>query len=94
MRDLNKEQLNEVCSNNNIEYLALFGSRARTDYKDDSDMDLLVRFRHPVGYITLAKVEEQLNNLFGYRVDLVTEKSISKYIKPYIQKDLRVLYGA
>ncbi len=93
MKEINKEGLKEVCENHGIEYLALFGSRARGDAKEGSDLDLLVRFNRPIGYVTLAKTENFLSGFFGHKVDLVTEGGISKYIKPYIQGDLRVLYG-
>lgn len=86
-------ELRQVCQENNIEFLGLFGSFARNEQKDSSDIDLLVRFDKRVGYFKLLEVQDKLKTLLGYDVDLVTENALSTHIKPFVQKDMQTIYG-
>lgn len=54
-----------------IEKLALFGSAARGEQRDGSDIDVCVKFRKTTFRIYMAMMEE-LENLFRTKVDLVT----------------------
>ncbi len=90
--NIDKQKLSRICDENNIDYLALFGSYARGEAKKDSDIDLLVRFKTPIGYFKLVQVQDTLKDFLGKEVDLVTENALSKYIKPYVYKDLTNLY--
>jgi len=88
-----REQIDEICRNANISYLALFGSQAREDQNPDSDVDLLVEFEKTPGLVSFIRTKQQFEKLFHRKVDLVTKNGLSKYLKPYIEKDLQVLYG-
>jgi len=89
---LNSPLLKEICKQNGIEYLALFGSYARGEESTKSDIDLLVRFGQPVGYFKLVQVQRKLGEFLGNNVDLVTEGALSTRIFPYVQKDLKTIY--
>lgn len=91
---VNSTQLKGICEQNGISYLGLFGSYARNEQTADSDVDLLVRFRSPVGYFTLVEVQNILEKLFKKDVDLVTENALSKYIKPKVIGGLKTIYGS
>ena len=56
----------------NISRLALFGSHARGDADDESDVDLLVEFIEPVGYFDFVGTKRKLSEYMGCPVDLVT----------------------
>lgn len=73
--------------------MALYGSYSRGDQKQGSDIDLLVSFETPPGLIEFIGLEQQLSNTLGVKVDLVTKQGLSKYIKPYIQDDLQIVYA-
>jgi len=64
-------------------YLGVFGSAARGEMNDKSDVDLLVRFEDDVeiGLFDLVKIEQELENQIGRGVDLVTK--LNKYVEPY-----------
>ncbi len=86
-----KEKIIEICKRNDISYCALFGSFARGEADDNSDIDLLVRFSKPKGFdwINAAlEIEDEL----GKKVDLVTENSLNPHIKSNVLKDLVVIY--
>ena len=55
-----------------VKSLSVFGSVARGDARDDSDIDILVEFEGAVGYFRLARLRRHLETLLGARVDLVT----------------------
>jgi predicted nucleotidyltransferase len=70
-----------------IKSLAIFGSYARREQKEESDLDLLVEFNDKVGlrFIDLA---EELEMLIGFKVDLVSRKGIKDKYYQKIQADL------
>jgi len=82
----------QFCELNDIDYLGLFGSESRGDQTSKSDIDLLVSFSRPVGFYTLAKIEQALTEKLAKKVDLVTLKAIHPQIRPYVQKDLKLIY--
>ena len=54
-----------------VSSLALFGSVARGDARPDSDVDVLVEFRQPIGLLRFGALQAELEDLIGRRVDLV-----------------------
>ena len=70
-----------------ISELAVFGSYARGDYNEASDIDILVDFndRIGIGFISLA---HELEDLFHKKVDLVSRKGIKKRYLPFVEKNL------
>lgn len=88
------QQLKNLCKQKGISYLGLFGSYARGEQKETSDIDLLVNFKTPVGYFNLVQVQNEIKSILNKEVDLVTENALSKYIKPFVFKDLKAIYGS
>lgn len=88
------QKLINLCKQKDISYLGLFGSYARGEQKDSSDIDLLVNFKQPVGYFKLVQVQNDIKDLLNKEVDLVTENALSKHIKPFVYKDLKAIYGS
>lgn len=78
-----------------VRRIAVFGSVARGEEEKESDIDILVTFerplRKPLGF-HLAGIEEELGERLGRRVDLVSDESLSPYIRPYVEEDEVVLY--
>lgn len=86
-----KEKIIEICKRNDISYCALFGSFARGEADENSDIDLLVRFSKPKGWDWINAALE-IEDALGRKVDLITENGLSKYIKSKVLKDLQVIY--
>jgi len=86
-----KQKVIETCKRNDISFCALFGSFARGEADEKSDIDLLVRFSKPKGFDWLDAAFE-IEDALGKKVDLVTEKSLSPHVREYVLKDLQVLY--
>ena len=71
-----------------IKHLALFGSAARDEMHEGSDVDVLVEFEGPATFDGYMDLKFYLENLFKTSVDLVTEKGIKPRMRPIIQRDL------
>jgi predicted nucleotidyltransferase len=69
----------------------VFGSRARGDARPDSDLDLLVRFEDGRSLLDLVGMKLALEELLGVRVDVVTERSLSRYIRDRVLAEARPL---
>ena len=80
-----------------ISRMAIFGSTVRGEATKQSDIDLLIRLkpsnaRPKLGLFKLMEIEEVLHQKLGREVDLVTEDSLSPYIRPYVEKEQVVIY--
>jgi hypothetical protein len=69
--------------------VGIFGSYARGDNNKGSDIDILVEFKESPSLLTLIKLENDLSEILGVKVDLVTTGALkNKRIKKSIKKDL------
>jgi uncharacterized protein len=87
-----KEKIIEICKRNDISYCALFGSFARGEADENSDIDLLVRFSKPIGLFGFVGVEQEFESALGRKIDLATDKMIGKYIRESVFHDLKIIY--
>jgi predicted nucleotidyltransferase len=71
----------------------LFGSYARGEETPDSDVDILVDldYSKPVG-LEFVQMQLDLQSLLQKSIDLVSSRGVSKYIKPFIDTDKKLLY--
>lgn len=71
--------------------IAVFGSYARGDAREDSDIDLLVEVPEGTTIFDLVGMEQDLSEATGHKIDLLTKGSISPYLIDRIKKDLVLL---
>jgi len=72
----------------------VFGSFARGEAKANSDLDLLVDIDRSIPFgLAFVQMQLDLEKLLGRRVDVVTRAALSKYIEPYVNKDLQLIYA-
>lgn len=88
------EQLNPKLAQNDVAYAGVFGSVARGEETPGSDVDILIKFEKPKSLLDIVRLERELSETIGRDVDLVTEASLSPYIRDAVLRDLRVFYGA
>ena len=67
--------------------LRLFGSVARDEAGDESDVDLLVGYEKSPGFSSFMKLRIFLEDLLEAKVDLVTENGLRDRVRPYVEKD-------
>ena len=78
------DQLPYLAEKYNVKRLGIFGSVARGDSRKDSDVDMLVEFKSPVGFFDFIRLENYLTESLGRKVDLVTKEAL----KPLIRNDV------
>ncbi len=90
-----KEKIEAFCRRNQIRRLAFFGSVLRDDFSAESDVDVLVEF-DPDARVGLQffKMEQELSEILGRKVDLNTAGFLSKYFRDEVLADAKVLYDA
>ena len=86
------KKLIEICRENDVSKIGVFGSVARGEANDESDIDLLVEFSRRKSLLALVALERQLGTALGRKVDLLTEAAISPYLRERILNDLQVIY--
>lgn len=77
---VSKEKISEFCKKWQVKEFALFGSVLRDDFKPDSDIDVLVDFEQDSGrtLFDLVDMIDELKNIFGRDVDLLTRKAVER----------------
>ena len=92
--------LNENLNNTITEYfkdrgvrkITIFGSYARGDQVESSDIDIIIEPARPFSLLDLVRMERELSERLGEKVDLLTEKSISPLMMDAIEKDKVIMY--
>ncbi len=89
-----KEILIKICQENDVTSIGVFGSVARGEASEKSDIDLLVKFGKRKSLLGVVKLERELTKALGRKVDLVTEGAISPYIRANIFHDMEIIYAS
>jgi len=71
-----------------ISELGLFGSYARGDFNEDSDIDILVDFHDNIDGFKYIRLAHELEDTFHNKIDLVSRKGIKEKYLPYVEKNL------
>jgi len=92
-KEIQQKIINQLRQYNPL-YIGLFGSYARGDNDEHSDLDILVSFSSRLTLIDLVRIKNQLSENLNITIDLITEQSLHPKIKSYIKKDLQMIYYA
>ncbi len=84
----------EICRQNDVAKLGVFGSVVRGEATETSDIDMLVYFTKPKSLLALVKLKRELSKALEKEVDLLTEAAISPYIRDRILNEVEVIYEA
>lgn len=93
--EVDRARLAEVCECYGVTELAVFGSVARGEARPDSDLDLLYVLapgRH-LGF-SINRLEDELSELFGRPVDLVSKAALHRAMRDEVLAEARALYAA
>ena len=71
-----------------ISELGLFGSYARGDYNEDSDIDILVDFNDRIDGFDYIRIAHVLEDTFNTKIDLVSRKGVQPKYLPFVEKNL------
>ena len=70
-----------------VKSLRLFGSVARDEASEESDVDVLVDFDETPSLFGFLRLQGYLRDLLGAKVDLITETGLREHARPFVEKD-------
>ena len=82
--EANRQELRERFG---VKSLRLFGSVARDEASEQSDVDVLVEFDETPSLFGFLRLQGYLRDLLGTKVDLVTESGLKERARQYVEKD-------
>jgi hypothetical protein len=83
-----RERMPELKDRYKVTSLGLFGSYVRQAQRKKSDLDLLVEFQEPPSLLTFLRLEHDLSDLLGVKVDLVMKDALRPTIARRILSEL------
>jgi uncharacterized protein len=78
---------------NGASRISLFGSFVKGSAGPESDLDIIVEFSDRKSLLELVRLERELSDQLGIKVDLLTEGSISPHLVDRIKGEMEVIYG-
>ena len=87
------QKINNYLRDKPIKKAYIFGSHSRSEASQKSDVDILVEldYSKPIGLLFI-KMQLELQDLLNRNVDLISEKAVSKYFRPFIDNDKELIY--
>ncbi len=93
MSNIDIKKIKPLLEKYGVTYAGIFGSQARNEARKNSDIDILIKLKEPIGLFSFAGFENELSEALGQKVDLLTEGFLSPYIKDNVMQDLQIFYG-
>ncbi|MFW6129528.1 MAG: nucleotidyltransferase family protein [Candidatus Aminicenantaceae bacterium] len=92
--DLPEDKIKDFCQRHRIRKLSLFGSVLREDFRQESDIDVLIELEPgaKVGLITLAGLEIELSQILGHKVEMHTVKGLNPRFRDEVLDRAEVQY--
>ena len=89
-----KEAVEKDPLRENIQKVSLFGSHIHGDFKNDSDVDILIEFTPTaeIGFFKYFDIRENMEKHLQKKVDLLTPEALSKYFKDEVLKEAEIIY--
>ena len=79
-----------------VKRIAIFGSFARNEASQESDVDILVEFAEPrklpIGFLTWVRLERELSERLGRKVDLISFAGLRPSLRAMVKKEAVVIY--
>lgn len=98
MKDLSRDKLEEikdiiikVLKKHNVKRAAIFGSIARGEATEESDIDIVIEFEGRKSLLDLVDLKLELQELLGKKVDVITYNSINPLLKEQILNEQKIL---
>ena len=86
-----RPQIMELARQYRAHKVSVFGSCARGEMREDSDIDFLVDFNDNYRLLDIAGMMNGLEDLLGRKVDVVPRSALRKELEPYVLKEVQPL---
>jgi predicted nucleotidyltransferase len=88
-----REQIADLCRRYHVRELSVFGSVARGDFHENSDIDLLVEFEPEakIGLLEFIGLQLDLSDVLGQKVDLVSKPGLKPLIRDNVLAEARLV---
>jgi uncharacterized protein len=86
-----RAEILEIAANHGARNVRLFGSVARGDDRAESDVDFLVDMEPGRSLLDLVGLGQELEQLLGHKVDVLTESSVHPAIRERVASEARPL---
>ena len=83
----NRREIIRIARQNGATNIRVFGSVARGEATEASDLDLLVEMEEDRSLLDIIAIKQDLEDLLGCRVHVVTEAAVSPYLKERVLKE-------
>jgi predicted nucleotidyltransferase len=82
-----RDKILEIAHEYKAENVRVFGSVARGEEKENSDVDFLVHFKKGASLLDESGLDIDLTELLGCKVDVISDRAIREEFKPFILKE-------
>ena len=86
-----RQKILQIAASHGARDVRIFGSMARGEARPDSDLDLLVKLDPGQSLLDIIALKQDLEDLIGRKVDVLTEAAISPYIREQVLENARSL---
>lgn len=87
------QNLHQIWKKYNLQKVYLFGSYARNEQKPSSDIDFLIEHKIDFSLFDLIHLQLDLEKELKINVDLISNNSVSKFLKDSINRDKILIYS-
>lgn len=82
-----KQEFSYLKSKYYVKKIGIFGSFARDEQRETSDVDIIVDFSRPIGFFIFLQLEDYISEKLGIKVDLVTPEALKPLLKEEILEE-------
>lgn len=86
--------IREYFADKPVKKVSVFGSYVTKTQDRDSDLDILIDLKHPVGLMKLSQYKNELEELLGIPIDIGTSSGLSKYVATEVREAAELVYEA
>jgi hypothetical protein len=82
-----RNEILTIAAHHGAKNLRIFGSLARGEASETSDVDVLIKLEPGRSLLDIIALKQDLEDLLGCAVDVVTEEAVSPYIRDQVLKE-------
>ncbi len=84
-----QRHLDQLRQEFHVAQIGVFGSTVMGEHNTESDIDILVEFLHPIGFVGFIRLENHLKRILGTNIDLVSRKALKPHIGRRILEEVQ-----